>query len=329
MNIKRPASISLVSCMKNEGIFVVEWLAHHLGLGFNQITVFTNNCSDGTDALLARLQFLGYVRHIDHVPPPGTSPQINAMRIAMSDPTITDSDWLLHIDADEFVDVVDGSIHDFVARFGDRADIIALFWKLFGDNGIETWEGGSVVEQFTRAQDRPMRRVVHHKSLFRPSRFGRCTDHMPKDPQITDVRVINSRGERLPSTSVFHRSKSRYKAKFHQLTFENACINHYSIKSRDLFLMKNHRGDGHGVSHSRYHLYSELYRNYNRNETEDRQILRHAPQTGVIMGRIREDAEVRDLEARAMALYLETRNRVLTPEQIAEWTFKSRSEVAT
>lgn len=326
MNENRPAHISLVSCMKNEGMFVVEWLAHHLGLGFDRVTVFTNDCTDGTDALLSRLQELGYVRHIDHAPPPGSSPQISAMGIAMSDPTITNTDWLLHIDADEFVDVVEGDIHDFVARFGDQADIIALFWKLFGDNGIEKWEGGSVVQQFSRAQDRPMRRVVHHKSLFRPSRFGRCTDHMPKDPRTKDVRVINTRGERLPNTSVFHRSKSRYKAKFHQLTFDNACLNHYSIKSRDLFLMKNHRGDGHGVAHTRYHLGSELHRNYNRNEIEDRQILRHAPKTAAIMARIREDAGVRALEAQAMKLYVETRDRVLTPEQIDAWTLKTETE---
>ena len=301
-------------------MFVVEWLAHHIGLGFDKVTVFTNNCTDGTDHLLSRLDDLGYVRHIDHAPEPGTSPQINAMRIAMADAAITNTDWLLHIDADEFVDVTNGGINDFLKQWGSGADIIALFWKLFGDNGITRWEGGSVLEQFTRSQGVPMRRVVHHKSLFRPEKFGSCTDHMPKNPLVDKFRVINTKGETLPNTSVFHRSKSRYKAKFHQLTFENSCLNHYSIKSRDLFLMKNHRGDGHGSAHSRYHAGSELHRNYNRNETEDTRILRHLPKTREIMAEIRSDAQVRNLEQAATEAFRIARDRILTPSQVASWT---------
>ena len=92
MDNPHSARVSLVSCMKDEGMFVVEWVAHHIGLGFDKITVFTNNCSDGTDHLLARLQTLGYVRHIDHAPAEGVSPQINAMRIAMADPSIVDTE---------------------------------------------------------------------------------------------------------------------------------------------------------------------------------------------------------------------------------------------
>lgn len=136
------------------------------------------------------------------------------------------------------------------------------------------------------------------------------------------VRVVNTRGENLPSTSVFHPSKSRYKAKFHQLTFENACLNHYSIKSRDLFLMKNYRGDGHGAQHSRYHIGSELYRNYNRNEVEDQEIMRHMPRTAEVMRRIRADVEVQALEEKAAKRYMEVRDRILTKEQIEAWTVK-------
>ena len=146
---------------------------------------------------------------------------------------------------------------------------------------------------------------------------------MPKDPKVDTVRVVNSRGQALSSDSVFHNRKSRYKVKFHQLTFENACVNHYSIKSRDLFLMKNHRGDGQGVTHERYYLGSELHRNYNRNETEDRRILRHAPRAAEIMARIRQDSKICALEARAADRYFETRARVLTRSQIDAWTVRT------
>ncbi len=313
---------ALICCMRNEGMFVVEWVAHHRAAGFDPITVYTNNCTDGSDRLLARLQDLGVLRHVDHQPPQGTSPQLNATRLALADPLIRSAEWLLHIDADEFLDVSigDGTVDELLDSVGENADVIALLWKLFGDNGLREWNGGSVMQQFTRSQGQPMRRTVNHKSIFRPKLFGRCTDHMPKDPLVAEFRVVNSAGQMMPNASVRKPSKSRYKAKFHQLTFANACLNHYAVKSPDLFLMKNDRGDGHGAQHSRYRLNSRLHRRYNRNEIEDRAILRHWPRVVSLMEEMRSDPLVRKFEAQALETYLARRAQVLTPEQIARWT---------
>ncbi len=45
--------------MKNEGPFIVEWVAHNLAIGVDDIAVFSNDCSDGSDALLDRLNAMG------------------------------------------------------------------------------------------------------------------------------------------------------------------------------------------------------------------------------------------------------------------------------
>ena len=42
----------IVACMRNEALFLVEWVAHHLAVGFDRIIVFTNDCDDGTDVML-------------------------------------------------------------------------------------------------------------------------------------------------------------------------------------------------------------------------------------------------------------------------------------
>ena len=41
--------------VKNEGAFLVEWLAHHRACGFSDFLVYSNDCSDGTDLMLDRL----------------------------------------------------------------------------------------------------------------------------------------------------------------------------------------------------------------------------------------------------------------------------------
>ncbi len=52
--------VTAVSMMKDEGPFLLEWIAHHhLAVGFTDILVYTNDCSDGTDDMLMRLEELG------------------------------------------------------------------------------------------------------------------------------------------------------------------------------------------------------------------------------------------------------------------------------
>ena len=44
--------------VKNEAAFLLEWLAHHRAVGFTDFLVFSNDCDDGTDAMLERLATL-------------------------------------------------------------------------------------------------------------------------------------------------------------------------------------------------------------------------------------------------------------------------------
>ncbi|MEL6427490.1 MAG: glycosyltransferase family 2 protein, partial [Pseudomonadota bacterium] len=53
----------IVTTMRNEGPYILEWLAHHRAVGFTDFLVFSNDCDDGTDALLDRLHELGQIVH--------------------------------------------------------------------------------------------------------------------------------------------------------------------------------------------------------------------------------------------------------------------------
>ena len=44
-----------VLTVRNEAAFLIEWVAHHLGIGFTDLVVLSNDCDDGTDAMLDRL----------------------------------------------------------------------------------------------------------------------------------------------------------------------------------------------------------------------------------------------------------------------------------
>ena len=66
-----PPRHTLISSVKDEGPFLLEWVAHHLVLGFDRILIASNDCSDGTDRLLAALDGAGYVRHVPNKLKPG------------------------------------------------------------------------------------------------------------------------------------------------------------------------------------------------------------------------------------------------------------------
>ncbi|MDA3888128.1 MAG: glycosyltransferase family 2 protein, partial [Allgaiera sp.] len=56
----------IVTPMKNEGPFILEWVAHNLAIGVDEIVIFSNDCTDGSDALLDRLHEMGKLRHVDN-----------------------------------------------------------------------------------------------------------------------------------------------------------------------------------------------------------------------------------------------------------------------
>lgn len=51
----REGATCIVSTMKNEGPFILEWIAHHRAIGVDDFLIYTNDCTDGTDRLLDAL----------------------------------------------------------------------------------------------------------------------------------------------------------------------------------------------------------------------------------------------------------------------------------
>ncbi len=92
-----------VTPMKNEGPFVLEWVAHNRAIGVDQIVVMTNDCTDGTDALFQRLDERGIVTHIDNNSGRQASPQKRAYKKFLKMEIARPQDWVIVIDADELI----------------------------------------------------------------------------------------------------------------------------------------------------------------------------------------------------------------------------------
>lgn len=312
-----------VACMRNEALFVLEWVAYQLVCGFQTVAVVTNDCTDGTDIILDQIAASDdRVIHIRNDIQPGEAPQVAGMRMAFANPRLMAADYLLHCDADEFlhIDVGSGKVGDLLAVTGP-ADCIALAWRPFGDCGIKRWSGGSVIAQFTHAAARLKYGATLHKSMFRPSRFGRATDHMPKDPVDDTMTAVNARGDEMPTTSLYETRQARYRPLTDKhMTWDVACIHHYATRSQDVFLMKNQRGDGMGRASGRYFVNSKFWVRYNKSEVEVPRARQHLDATLAQMAQFRAIGSVAQTENDALAQFIAARDTVLTPAQIAAWT---------
>lgn len=264
----------IVTAMKNEGAFILEWAAHHLAIGFDRFLVYTNDCEDGTDAIWDRLAEMGLAVHErnDRILPRGV--QKTALKRADEHPLTREAEWISCLDVDEFINIRHGGGHldDLFAALPE-SDLIMLAWRRFGAAGRARFENRPVTALFTRAAPEICPYPFHNygvKSLWRANAgWARIGVHRPLEPdpaRLGALRVVNAAGLSLP----------QFREKGLWLTpqtagYEGAQVNHYALRSAECFLVKRDRG----LPNSRLtQLDLGYWAERNFNQVEDRSIER-------------------------------------------------------
>lgn len=236
----RPETFAtLVAIAKNEGPYLIEWIAYHKVVGFDRIVIYDNESDDDSPDMLQALASAG---EVDYVPWPWsdayqTGPQIPAYRDSLRRLSGT-TEWLCVLDCDEFLTLKKHrSVQDLIESY-PLVDAIAIHWRLFGSSGHQAKTPGLVMERFTRAAAKGNPSERHIKS-------------MAKLDLIADV----------PSPHVFRmKDGSRYvtedmkEAKFSSLqdnpTHNVVQVNHYYTKSREEWSLKRARGKADAASNA-------------------------------------------------------------------------------
>jgi hypothetical protein len=237
--------------MKDEGPRVLEWLAYHRLIGFDAIWVYTNDCRDGTDAMLDRLEAMGLCRHLRNAVPPGKRPQPHALSLAERNRALIDTDWLMVIDADEFLYVKtgDGTLPALLAACPQGTDGIAITWRTMGSNGITAWSPEAILPQFTRGAPQAFRRGWGVKTLFRPFAGLKLGIHRPtakgagrhRDRMAALQAQAWVNGSGVPMPPGFMADGWRGSAA--TVGYGLAEIAHFAVQSHEAYLLRGARGN--------------------------------------------------------------------------------------
>ncbi|MFP5481419.1 MAG: glycosyltransferase family 2 protein [Alphaproteobacteria bacterium] len=264
--------ITAVLTVRNEGAFLLEWLAHHRAVGVTDFLVLSNDCDDGTDAMLDRLATMGWLAHVPNPGPHPEGPQWAALKRADRHPLVRGADWLLPLDIDEFVNV----------HVGDRtlsalldalpeATAIPLTWRLFGNAGVVRYDDLPVTETFTRAAPAVLYwpwRAMLFKTLYRnDGAYRKLGVHRPRSPDAeARPRWFDGSGRELPT--LYHRGRI-----FSPLGQDNhrlVQLNHYALGAVESYLVKADRGR---AVHGADRLGMDYWVERNFEAVEDRTIL--------------------------------------------------------
>ena len=234
----------LILTVKNEASFLLEWLAHHRAIGFDHVLAFSNDCSDGTDAMLDRLAELGGVTHVRHDGPHPEGPQWAALKAADRHPLVRDADWILFADVDEFVNIHPGdhTLSALLAALPD-ADAIALTWRMFGNAGVVEFQDAPVTETFTRAAPVTLSwpwRAQMFKTLFANNGAWRKLGvHRPRSPvEGRSPRWFDGSGREVSTRLSGKTMFSDYRRDNYQLVQ----LNHYALGAMQSYIVKCDRG---------------------------------------------------------------------------------------
>ena len=233
-SITRPRrKAAVVVTVRNEGPWLVEWIAHYVAAGID-IICYYNDIDDGSDNIIRLCGDNGLLVPIENIVDPRVPSQIKAYEHALFlNPRALEYEWLMFFDADEFlistsgIDIETELSQLSASRHKQRIDAIMVHWRWMSNGFQYEWEDGPL---FSRFQHGLRARWV--KSIIRPTTtWSMRYFHYPILPAGT--LAIDSSGELLAST---------VEASLDPPKEPRLELLHFYSKSFQEFAVKKHRG---------------------------------------------------------------------------------------
>ncbi|MBC7634515.1 MAG: glycosyltransferase family 2 protein, partial [Acetobacteraceae bacterium] len=198
------AKVAVMVMATDDGINLIEWIAHHQAIGVPDIFVYTNDNTDGSDPLLAALVAAGTITLVHQRSAPGAEVQIKALRHAVELlPEMRRYEWVLFVEAGEFTipdSRYDHSLPALLRAAGDAAPGAMLL----------PWHWRCWPHRFDRAPGMMLTRFPHampHIMFKAATRLASLVAmHMIDAPELdAGVAVIGTDLVEIPAAQIWDR----------------------------------------------------------------------------------------------------------------------------
>jgi hypothetical protein len=259
--------LAICAIFKNEGPFLLEWIAYHHAVGFDHFFLYDNDSNDGGSTLI---QCSPFANLTSIIPWPMRAGQLPAYRHFIENHARA-CDWVAFIDVDEFVvPLTEPTVGHTLERLTGFSAVM-VSWRIFGPSAWSKRPTGLVIENYMARTPDHFPANQHVKSIVRASDLLDVT----QNPHEFVVRgaVCNAAGEPIANVAI-------QPSAHHQ----GLVINHYQTRSRQDWAEKIHRGSA--MFDVEGPVYAEdLVEHYEAMSTVwDDEITRFAPRVKELLG---------------------------------------------
>ena len=237
--------LSIACIVKNEEMYIAEWIEFHILVGVERFYIFDNGSTDNTKKILMPYIERGIVIYFNY---PGKVAQINAYNDALK-LTKKNTKWLAFIDADEFiVTVKEEGLKSVLKEFEDEP-ALGVNWIVYGPCGHQHRPEGLVINNYKKTfADRNNELNCRIKSIVQPKKT-RCMITPHFGIYKKGHFAVNEKHDIITGAAAYVQDG---RACTLVNSSEKIRINHYWTKSLDELKIKCNRGYPDGTSNPQY-----------------------------------------------------------------------------
>jgi hypothetical protein len=227
--------LTAIYWIKNEVVYLPEWIEFHLIQGFDHFILYDNNSTDNLYEIMQpylEKEILEIRKYPNPLYPPARSGPPNSKNFWIMDYCIEEqrgkSKWIHYHAVDEFTFMVDGSnIVNFLKNYEDIG-ALCIEWELFNSNDHVHKPNGLVIENYTMTYPD----AKHHiKTMIMPEK-AYSTMGNPHNFILLDNHVSVTEN-RMPLRGPWN---------FEGPNYDLIRNHHYVTRSRQEFIEKNNKG---------------------------------------------------------------------------------------
>ncbi|MFQ8632094.1 MAG: glycosyltransferase family 92 protein [Intestinibacter bartlettii] len=258
-NRKFTDELSVVAIVKNESLYIKEWINYYKTVGVTKFYIYDN---ESTDNLKECLKDYIESKLVIYIYFPGKNKQLAAYNDAIKNYK-QNSRYMAFIDCDEFIvptknEKLTKTIDNIVSGIPNLGGI-GINWALYGSSGLEKRVDKPITQVFlNRGQDFAWQNF-HVKTI--------CNPRLVKNYISPHFPIY-----RLGAWNIDSKGKRQYVWYNHDVDFSIIRCNHYFGKSREEFIQKRSRGMA--DRQSKYDL--TKFDEYDLNDIHDDIMLRYA-----------------------------------------------------